>query len=135
MDASVKKINKLQRQKLFVDYYRQWGSIGEACRHAGIKRRRTVEGWLECDHHFADIFDELKANRVDQIATRLYRAACGELGLTGPQVTSAIFLLKVLDPAQFAEKHHHELTGKDGGPVSIEYVMVEPREEDGDAPG
>ena len=90
---------------LFIDYYRQYGAVGQAAKLAGISRR-LVYLWMDSDPEFKSIYeDELKPNRTDEIVSTLYQAAMGHLPLTVSQVTSAIFLLKAFDPKTFAEKY------------------------------
>jgi len=112
-------------KELFVEYYKRLGSLGEACEKAGIKSRRTVRYWIETDSEFADLYQDLKANRADQIKTKLYLASQGELALTAPQVTAGIFLLKAFDPQQFAEKYQMELGGKGGKSIPVAISTVE----------
>jgi len=99
-------------------YYGKFGSLGIAAKHAGIKSRKTIYNWIDSEPAFAELYQELKANRTDEIKTKLYQAAMGELDLTGPQVTSAIFLLKAFDPKQFAEKH--QFGGIPDQPIEVE---------------
>lgn len=117
---AVKKLSTAQRKKLFVKYYRVFGSVGEACKEAGIASRKTVYLWIENDPKFAEVYQELKANRADQIKSKLFLCSQGQLALTSAQVTSGIFLLKAFDPKQFAEKY--QFGGLDGGPITFKVV-------------
>lgn len=124
--------NTQEAKRLFIVYYKNFGSVGEAATKAGIKSRKTVYRWVETDPKFAEIYSELKDNREDQIKSQLYRAAMGELSLTSPQVTSAIFLLKAFNPKQFAEKY--QLGGIPGGePVDVRVTEIEKVKDRGDS--
>lgn len=114
--------NTQEAKRLFIAYYKQFGSLGDAAKLAGIKSRKTVYRWIENDPNFAETYEELKANRTDQIKSRLYQAAMGELALTSPQVTSAIFLLKAFDPKQFAEKY--QFGGIPEQPIEVTHEVI-----------
>ena len=101
---------KRNKKRLFLEYYKGFGSVGEACKKAGIKSRKTIYNWIGEDPAFAEEYEELKANRTDELISTLYRAGLGEVRLLPSQVTSAIFLLKAFDPKQFAEKYQLQHT-------------------------
>ncbi|GAH33462.1 unnamed protein product, partial [marine sediment metagenome] len=82
----------------FLAFYKTMGTVGQACEKVGIKSRKTIYNWIEKDKEFAEVYEELKANRTDELTSTLYRSGVGELALTSAQVTSAIFLLKSFDP-------------------------------------
>lgn len=115
-----KKLCTAQRKDLFIKYYKEFGTLGVAAKHAGIKSRQTVHSWIKNDPKFAEIYEELKADRTDQLTTNLYLSAMGTLKLTPAQVTSGIFLLKAFDPHQFAEKY--QVGGISGEPISLKVV-------------
>lgn len=125
------KLSTAERKVLFAKHYQLVGSLGEAAALAGIKSRKTVYLWIEKDATFAELYQELKANRADQIKSKLYLSATGQLALTQPQVTSAIFLLKAFDPKQFAEKYQMQHSGAGGETLKIEFVPAKRNDETG----
>jgi hypothetical protein len=118
-------------KKLFIEYYRQLGAVGVAAKSVKVSRR-TIYNWMEADAEFRAIYEEeLKPDRIDELVHVLYMAALGVKPLTMPQVMSAFFLLKALDPKTFAEKY--QIGGATGlEPIKVEFILEKPK--NGDKP-
>ena len=116
-------------KKLFIDYYRQLGSVGQAAKLSKVSRS-TVYLWMDSDPEFKAMYEEeLKPNRTDEILSSLYQVALGEKNYTQAQVTAAIFLLKAFDPKVFAEKQQAS-GGFSGELVKIQFVVENLRDGD-----
>jgi len=124
-------INGMCRSKrLFLEKYPEYGSIGATLKAIGIKQRRTFYFWCEADPHFEEIYrTELLPNRRDELVSRMYRIATGQIKATGGQLTALFGFLKATDHIArddafdrlvFSEKTQVELMGKDGGPMEVE---------------
>lgn len=80
-----------------------------------------------------DIRDALKRGRskgIGTITNSLFQSA------KGGNVTAQIFYLKNRQPKKWRDRRHHEVTGKDGKPIEMDWTVevVEPgHEEAGDA--
>jgi hypothetical protein len=115
------------KQQCFIANYRKCGTLGKAAIETGVKRQ-AVYYWMEAHPQFREFYEkELKPDRIDELMSCVYRAAMGEKGLTHIQLKAAIFLLKSLDPATFAENYQ---ANRDfgGEPVKVEFVVENPRD-------
>ena len=116
----------LEKQKAFIEQYPHYGTVGRTMSAIGMGRRVFYD-WLK-DEEFNAVYQELKADRLDEIITRLIQCIKGEVVLTQQQLLAAFFLSKAFDPKTFSEKYQLQHTGKDGGAVkvtSIEIVRAE----------
>lgn len=120
-------INGMCRSKrLFLEKYPEYGSIGATLKAIGIKQRRTFYFWCEADPHFEEIYrTELLPNRRDELVSRMYRIATGQVKATAGQLTALFGFLKATDHVAdddlvFTERYQHELMGKGGGPIALE---------------
>lgn len=86
----------------------------QIARHLGITANTLVK-------HYADELETASVERNAEVAAFLYRSASGASIANGASYSdclkAAMFWLKTR--AQWRETTHHELTGKDGGPLSI----------------
>ena len=117
-----------RNKRLFLEKYPEHGSVGATLRAIGIKSRRTFYNWCEADPHFKQVYEtELLPNRRDELVSKMYQIARGQLKAADVQVRALFGFLKATDHADtgpdrlvFAERYQHELTGKGGGPMEVE---------------
>lgn len=80
----------------------------EACAEVGITKR-CVQLWTCKDEKFRAAYERLTAERVDTLASFLFRIGSDEgIKVQMPNVTAAIFMLKNLAPKEFGEKTYRE---------------------------
>ena len=109
---------------LFLKNFETEESVWEACKKTGIKSRTTIYNWKLKDKKFADDFEEV-ANKVeDHLSSSLILCGQGKKSMTQPQVTSAIFMLKALNPKKYQEKFQHNIGGLQDQPVEIKTIEV-----------
>lgn len=89
-------------------------SITSACKAEAI-HRRTYYDWREADPAFAAAADEAIDAGIDLLEDEAKRRAVGPMGSD----TLLIFLLKSKRPSVYREKFAHEVSGADGGPVTM----------------
>jgi len=110
--------NPVGRPSLYRDEYGdtiiEWMDQGFSLTAAASRldvSRATVYNWLDEYPEFAAKVKIAQAKRQFFLEKRLIDAK------EGPIVTSSIFALKNAAPADWLEKTHTEVTGKDGGPI------------------
>lgn len=119
------------RQTAFLAAYAKTGNITVAANKAGINRGTHYE-WVESDPDYAERFQDAGEEAADYLEAEARRRAVvgveepvgwykGEPGGTVRKYsdTLLIFLLKGLRPEKFRERHSHEHSGPDGGPVEV----------------
>lgn len=109
------------------------GNVTESCKQAGIARRTAYE-WRAADPGFAKDWDDAIEAGLDELEQE-----CKRRGLRGYDEpvfykgeevgaikrysdTLAIFLLKGGRPEKYRERFDHNIAGKAGGPIEIEFV-------------
>ena len=117
-----REIDRVALQKAFLTEYPRCGTVGKTCKEINIGRR-TFYNWLE-DEGFKATYQELKADRLDEIVSRLIQCVLGEIKLTQQQLLAAFFLSKAFDPKTFSEKYQLQHTGKDGGAMKVTSVEI-----------
>jgi len=110
--------NPVGRPSLYRDEYGdtiiEWMDKGYSLTAAASRLdvcRKTVYNWVDEYPEFAVKVKIAQAKRQFFLENRLLDAK------DGPVVTSSIFALKNAAPADWLEKTHTELTGKDGGAI------------------
>jgi len=110
--------NPVGRPSLFREEYGdiiiEWMDKGFSLTAAASRldvSRQTVYNWVDEHPEFAAKVKIAQSKRQFFLENRLLDAK------EGPVVTSSIFALKNAAPADWLEKTHTEVTGKDGGPI------------------
>lgn len=116
---------------LFLEAYEELGLVTQAARRAGISRQMAYEA-RESDQAFAGVWAELEHDWTERLEREAWRRATegdeknffdkdGNLLSTERKTsdTLAIFLLKARKPEMYRETSRMELTGADGGPVTL----------------
>ena len=78
--------------------------------------RDTINEWTKQFPEFSGAVKKAKGKRTLFLERRLLSAT------DGPVVTSSIFALKNADPDEWRDKKEQEITGKDGGPLTIQTI-------------
>jgi len=95
---------------VIIEWMDQGFSLSAAASRLDVSRG-TVYDWLDAHPEFAAKVKIAQNKRQFFLENRLLKAT------EGPVVTSSIFALKNAAPADWLEKTHTELTGKDGGAI------------------
>ena len=101
---------KREYAQQIIELMRQGLSLTAAAAEIGVWRQRIYE-WAEQDEELADATKWGQALRTNFLEKRLLSAT------DGPTVTSSIFALKNSAPDEWRDKHDHELSGPNGGPM------------------
>jgi len=100
-----------QKKAAFLQVYPQKNPLraqAETCTEVGITRQ-CVHLWTCKDEQFRREYEKLTAERVDGLASFLFRVATDEtIKVQMPNVTAAIFMLKNLAPKEFGERTYRE---------------------------
>ena len=117
------------RQAAFLEAYAKVATITHACRASGIARR-THYDWIDSDPEYAERFEHARAETVDELEDAMRRIALGVDHLPSA-VRAQQALLRANCPERFGDRvppssGQVEFTG-------IEYVIVDPRQEEEDA--
>ena len=111
------------------------GNVTRACEAVAISRVTAYE-WRKNDPAFAEAWDEAKAIGLDALEDEATRRAFEgvdkpivHLGVITDTVkeysdTLAIFLLKGGKPEKYRERVSQELTGRGGGPIQQQQVVI-----------
>jgi len=67
--AEIRDRAEAEKKELFIQGMASSGTIGEACKKAGISRR-TAYLWREDDPHFSDLWDDAYEDYIDQIESK-----------------------------------------------------------------
>ncbi len=113
----------------FIEKYPAYGSKSGTCRAIGITRQ-CVQLWTVKDEVFRAEYDRLKTERINELASFLFRIGTNEgIKVAQPNLTAAIFMLKNLAPKEFGERPYkgekksikitREEIVKDYGKVSV----------------
>lgn len=105
------------KKRAFLAAFRQSGNIRASTEAAGI-RRQTYYEWCEHDLVFAAAAHQAKEEYGDILEAKL-----SQMAVSQSNVTALIVALKMA--GRFVERTRSEVTGADGGPISID---AEPRE-------
>ena len=123
------QLDKIVHQKSFVDEYPKQGTVGKTMKALGMNRTYFYE-WIK-DPEFNAVYQELKADRIDELVTRLYKFITdgkdsddNPIKLNQQQLLAAFFLLKAFDPKTFTDKMQMQHTGADGAPVKVTTVEI-----------
>ncbi|OGN89789.1 MAG: hypothetical protein A2158_01600 [Chloroflexi bacterium RBG_13_46_14] len=131
--ANHKENSLAWRRKRFLDGYRKHHAVGRAARYAGISRRQVYR-WIENSKEFAQEFEDVKREVIEQLEMEADRRAMKGVrkpvfyqGLPVGHIQEysdslLMFRLKALDPEKYRERH--EVSGPDGGPIQIKEVIV-----------
>lgn len=123
-------------EKVLLDSIALGCSDNAACQRAGIVQS-TLYNWLtrgakgeEPFAEFARAYMRAKGDRVAALAGHIRKAA------TEGDWRAAAHLLACLEPEQYSEKRRHEVTGAEGGPLTVQVQVVPAEvcmhEQDGD---
>ena len=93
-----------QLKELFLKNYEEIGTVFAACKKSGIKTRSTPYYWCTKDAEFQKKFTDIQSTIEDKLAQSLIDAGQGIKAMTQPQVTSAIFMLKALNPRKYQDR-------------------------------
>lgn len=115
-----------QLKELFLKNYEEIGTVYAACKKSGIKHRSTPYYWCSKDSEFQKKFTDVQSTIEDKLAQSLIETGQGIKAMTQPQVTSAIFMLKALNPRKYQEKFQNGF-GALSGIKEIEIKTVEVR--------
>lgn len=119
-----------QKKRAFLAAFAEVGNITRAAELAGVARKMHYD-WMEKDPDYPALFREADQQACDRLEQEARRRAvegvnkpvfykgdeCGVIREYSD--TLLIFLLKGAMPEKYKERQQTELTGKDGGPVSI----------------
>ena len=132
MNNVQREIDKVAHQSEFVEAYLKEGTVGKAMKALGLARR-TFYDWIK-EEAFNAVYQELKADRIDELVTKLYKFITDPETpkLNQQQLLASFFLLKGFAPEIFSEKMQLQHTGKDGQPVKVTTVEIV-RAEKGDS--
>lgn len=129
--------NKNQKKNAFLAAYAEVGNITRAAEIVGINRNNHYQ-WMQNDPDYPAMFQEVDRQACDRLEEEARRRAVegtekpvfqgGKLVGTIREYsdTLLIFLMKGAMPEKYKERVHSELTGKDGGPITV--TFVEPSE-------
>lgn len=119
-----REIDKVAHQSEFVTAYLNEGTVGKAMRAIGLARR-TFYDWIK-EEKFNAVYQELKADRIDELVTKLYKFIVDPDSpkLNQQQLLASFFLLKGFAPEIFSEKMQMQHTGKDGVPTKVTTVEI-----------
>lgn len=109
-------IRTAKNRKRILDSLAVHGRITLAIKAAGISRS-AVKEWRADDPEFEQEIQDL-IDATDEGNTEKVQDALLENALSG-NVTAQIFWLKAHMPGRYAERNIHEITGKDGAPLTI----------------
>ena len=123
-----------QLKKAFLAAYSETANISTACKAVGLTYRGAVYDWNKIDPEFAEAFKVAQLTACDSIDREIHRR--GALGYLEPvfqggqQVgeirkfsdTLLIFLAKGLMPQKYRERYDVQHSGKDGGPMVLEFI-------------
>ena len=124
-------------QELFLDSFRETANVRDAAKIAGVDRN-TVYQWCKSSKVFKSAYDAALEDANDAIRSEIRRRAIDgwneevyQNGFCAGTVhkysdTLLIFLTKARMP-EFRDKQQVELTGKDGGPIQTEGLVIDTR--------
>lgn len=121
------QVNMARAKRLFIEKYPEYGSVWLTLRAIGVKSRRTFYRWCESDPRFKEVYlSELLPNRRDELVSRMYQIATGNLKASDTELRALFGFLKATDHISkadpydtlvFADRNQVELTGSAGGPI------------------
>jgi hypothetical protein len=139
----IKKAERTAIQDKFLEAFSMTANVRAACLSAGIDRA-TVYQWEANDPDFADKFHAAELDANDMIRAELFRRAVQ--GVEKPVVSmgkvvyqdgkplmvreysdSLLSLLAKARMPEFRDTSRHEVTGKDGGPIQTEGLLIDTR--------
>lgn len=134
-ETKVAKEHRKAGKDKFLLEYATAGSLVKACKNIKVGIQ-TVYDWFNADADFKQAYENLKevanllaADDLKQVLIDVAKAKGGEYRKhTRAQITSAIFMLKALDPRTYVEKLQLQGVGDDGLPVApVQVLIVNPR--------
>lgn len=128
--AGAKPKQRRNWKPLWLKAFAQSGMVVEACKAAKVARS-TVYDARQTDEAFATAWDDIEAATTDAMEREAFRR--GVEGVEEPVFhkgeevaavrrysdTLLIFMLKARKPEKYRETTRHELTGKNGAPLSF----------------
>lgn len=106
----------------FLKAFAETCNVSESARRAGIGRR-TAYDWKAVDPAFSSMWEEAEEMAADKLEMVAWTRAT-----SGESDRMLEILLKGHRP-KYRDKHHVELTGKDGGPVNYREAATQEVEE------
>ena len=128
---------KHPKKRAFLAAFGEVGTVTRAAEIADIVRA-THYNWLKDDSDYVEAFKQAEGRAADRLEQEARRRAVegtekpvfqgGKLVGTIREYsdTLLIFLMKGAMPEKYKERFSSELTGKDGGPITV--TFVEPSE-------
>lgn len=113
------------KQRAFLAAYGRTGIIGDAARRAKIGRQSHYD-WLS-DPEYAKAFADAKEESIELLEKSVRQRA---MRARKPSDLLSIFLLKAARPNVYRDNAKVELTGSDGGPISINVNFIKSDEGD-----
>lgn len=102
-------------REMFLDELRKTCNVSHAARAAGVGRR-TVYQWRDADPAFAEAWADAEEEAVDAL-----ELAARERAMDSSDRMMEI-LLKAHRPEKYVERVRSELTGANGGPITVKSV-------------
>ena len=109
---------KKMRQLAFLGAYRRTANITNAATAVGLSREAHYD-WLETDPDYPAMFEAAKLQASEVLEEEAFKRAT-----IGGSDTLLIFLLKGAMPLKYRERYTHEVTGKDGKAIEVNYVSA-----------
>ena len=104
----------------FLDKLRNSGNVRLSCKAAGVPRR-TVYNWKARWKTFDDEWEEALGDACD-----ILEAKAWERAIEGQSDRMLMFLLKAHRRDVYGDWQRREITGADGGGVTIQLIGIDP---------
>ena len=123
------KFNEALREQI-IGALKMGAGVAVAAQRVGISRR-TVYHYAEAHPEFKQRMDEARAYADDQVEQTLFETA------KGGNTTAMIFWLKNRRPTEWRDRREisAEISGKDDGPVMLEFTGLPGVSKDGPSDG
>lgn len=130
MDPSGTKCTP-ERVNIFVEAFKQGMSITQACTLAGVDRQ-TYYNWTKRGEAGEEPYSSFST--AIKGATAYLESSMLEIihAHAVDKWQAAAWVLERRLPEEWSRTSKHELTGKDGGPVTVQSLAVDPRDLDAD---
>ena len=121
-----------EKRAAFLSALEETANVKLSCEQSGLPRQ-TAYDWRRADGQFAEAWEAALDIGTDALEDEAVRRAmqgtdkpvyyqgdeCGTVREYSD--TLLIFMLKARRPDRFKDRSHHELTGKDGGPIEHDH--------------
>lgn len=131
--ASLTRLTREKKEE-FLPLYRRLRNVGKAAQKLGVSRQALYQA-RESDTEFDEQWTAITQDIAEDLEAEAYRRAhdgCRKpVFYKGKKVgtikeysdTVLIFLLKAYNPQKFRELYKHEVTGPNGMPIPMKFVV------------